>query len=174
MTTSNILYATTVNDTIATPVELYNDLDQHFHFDFDPCPLNPDPEFDGLQCEWGERNFINPPFSNVEAWIRKAVSTGKLCVMLFPARTMNEYWRELVWPHADRIYFFQRRITFVGFARPFPAPIAIVVFHAPASLRPLPVYEQLGGVPVATVTHWHAPAFTRHVPMKRRRKNPTQ
>ena len=45
-----------------TPPEVYTPLDQEFNFDFDPCPY-PLPEgFDGLTCEWGKSNYVNPPF----------------------------------------------------------------------------------------------------------------
>ena len=30
------------NDNIATPKELYERFDAEFHFDHDPCPLNPE------------------------------------------------------------------------------------------------------------------------------------
>lgn len=44
-------------DDWATPKELYDLLDKEFDFDFDPCPLNPN--FDGLEIEWGNNIFIN-------------------------------------------------------------------------------------------------------------------
>jgi hypothetical protein len=48
-----------------TPPNLYAELDAEFHFDFDPCPY-PVPEgFDGLTCEWGKRNYVNPPFGSI-------------------------------------------------------------------------------------------------------------
>jgi hypothetical protein len=79
-----------------TPPELYKALDDEFHFDFDPCPY-PKPEgFDGLTCEWGKSNYVNPPFGSIihqgkkkgpTAWVRKAIEEhkkGKLVVLVYP------------------------------------------------------------------------------------------
>src|ERR1039458_4540077 len=79
-----------------TPPELYAKLDAEFHFDFDPCPY-PLPEgFDGLTCEWGKSNWVNPPFGSIihngkkkgpTAWARKVISehdAGKTVVMVYP------------------------------------------------------------------------------------------
>lgn len=65
-------------------------------FDFDPCPY-PIPEgFDGLTCEWGQRNYANIPFGSIihqgkkkgpTAWVRKALAEwqkGKLVVLVYP------------------------------------------------------------------------------------------
>lgn len=43
---------TTSRDHQATPKNLYDALDQEFHFDFDPCPLHGEEKFDGLQVDW--------------------------------------------------------------------------------------------------------------------------
>jgi hypothetical protein len=90
-----------------TPPELYAALDAEFHFDFDPAPY-PRPEgFDGLTCEWGQSNYVNPPFISgspdapkggrkaggkrrapgITAWARKAIAEsgkGKQVVLVFP------------------------------------------------------------------------------------------
>jgi hypothetical protein len=79
-----------------TPPQLYAKLDAEFDFDFDPCPW-PLPEgFDGLTCEWGLRNYVNPPFGSImhmgrkkgpTAWVRKALveqRKGKLIVLVYP------------------------------------------------------------------------------------------
>ena len=79
-----------------TPPDLYAALNAEFHFDFDPCPF-PLPEgFDGLTCEWGRSNFVNPPFGSImhngkkkgpTAWMRKAIEEqkkGRLSVVVFP------------------------------------------------------------------------------------------
>ena len=79
-----------------TPPALYAALDAEFHFDFDPCPC-PLPEgFDGLTCEWGHSNYVNPPFGSIvhqgrkkgpTAWVRKAIeenAKGKRVVLVYP------------------------------------------------------------------------------------------
>lgn len=82
-----------------TPKGLYDALDAEFHFDFDPCPY-PLPEgFDGLTCEWGQSNYVNPPFGSIPppsgkgrklgptAWMKKALlerSKGKRVVIVYP------------------------------------------------------------------------------------------
>lgn len=79
-----------------TPPDVYNALDAEFHFDFDPCPY-PLPEgFDGLTCEWGSSNYVNPPFGSIihngkkkgpTAWVRKAIeenAKGKTVVLVYP------------------------------------------------------------------------------------------
>ena len=48
-----------------TPPELYAALDAEFAFDFDPCPFPLPADFDGLTCEWGASNYVNPPFGSI-------------------------------------------------------------------------------------------------------------
>jgi len=80
-----------------TPRDLMQDLENEFHFDFDPCPF-PKPEgFDGLTAEWGCCNYVNPPFGAIvyedgkkrgaTAWVRKAIEEyrkGKKVVLVYP------------------------------------------------------------------------------------------
>lgn len=79
-----------------TPPDLYAHLDAEFNFDFDPCPFPLPKGFDGLTCEWGWRNYVNPPFGSIihegkkkgpTAWARKAIEEqrkGKLVVLVYP------------------------------------------------------------------------------------------
>ena len=99
-----------------TPDYIYDPLNEEFDFDFDPCPFHSD--FDGLEIEWGERNFINPPYSRKlkEAFIRKAYGEskkGKLCVMLLPVSTSTKIFHEIIYPHAN-IRFLKGRVKFIG------------------------------------------------------------
>jgi len=79
-----------------TPHDLMEKLSEEFNFDFDPCPF-PLPEgFDGLAVEWGESNYVNPPFGSIihkgkkkgpTAWARKALfeyQKGKKVVLVYP------------------------------------------------------------------------------------------
>jgi len=103
-----------IHDDWATPKEFYDKLNEEFHFDFDPCPLNH--TFDGLNIDWGQSNFINPPYSRKlkEGFIRKAYEEsqkGKLCVMLLPVSTSTKIFHEVILPNAE-IRFIKGRIKF--------------------------------------------------------------
>ena len=52
-----------------TPTDLYEQLNQEFNFDFDPCPPNAD--FNGLEIEWKKSNFVNPPYDQQKLWVLK-------------------------------------------------------------------------------------------------------
>ena len=79
-----------------TPTNVYNELDQEFNFDFDPCPYPLPNGFDGLTIEWGNSSYCNPPFGSImhegkkkgpTAWARKAMAEqdkGKDVVMVYP------------------------------------------------------------------------------------------
>lgn len=105
------------SDNWKTPNELLFKLNNEFNFDFDPCPLGC-VEFDGLKIEWGNRNFINPPYSRFlkEAFIKKAFEEsklGKLCVMLLPVSTSTKIFHDIILPNAE-IRFLKGRIKFEG------------------------------------------------------------
>ena len=110
------------SDNWETPKSLYDSLDFEFNFDFDPCPIFLDeitPDKDGLLIEWGERNFINPPYSRKlkDAFVKKAIEQskyGKLCVMLLPVSTSTVLFHDYIKPNADEIRFVRGRVRFSG------------------------------------------------------------
>ena len=86
----------------ATPKWLYDELNKEFNFDFDPCPLHNPDNIDGLNIEWKERNFVNPPYGReIYGWIKKCFTEclkGKLIVALIPARTDTRWFNEFILP----------------------------------------------------------------------------
>lgn len=110
------------SDNWATPKDLYIKLDKEFYFDFDPCPLNTGeitPDTDGLLIEWGQRNFINPPYSRKlkDAFVKRAIQEskkGKLCVMLLPVSTSTALFHDYIQPNAKQIRFIKGRVKFQG------------------------------------------------------------
>jgi len=103
-----------------TPKNFYDKLNKRFNFDFDPCPFQHDlTKWDGLKIEWGQRNFVNPPYSRKlkEDFIKKAYResmNGKLCVMLLPASTDTKIFHTHIYGVA-KIEFIQGRLKFEGY-----------------------------------------------------------
>lgn len=116
-------------DDWSTPKQFYNDLNEEFNFTYDPCPLRA--EFDGLNEAWIGRVFINPPYSNIRAFISKGLEEIKqgnadVCVFLVPARTDTKWFHELVLDRAE-LRFIKGRLKF-GESKnsaPFPSMLAI-------------------------------------------------
>lgn len=107
------------SDNWKTPSPFYIVLNAEFGFDFDPCPLNNDMSWDGLQIDWKKRNYINPPYSRKlkEAFVKKAIEEskkGKLCVMLLPVSTSTKLFHDYIKPNAREIRFIRGRIAFEG------------------------------------------------------------
>lgn len=112
-----------------TPTKLMNELDNEFHFNFDPCPTNP--TFDGLSIEWKSRNYINPPYNQKDKWIKKAYEEfkkGKLCVMLLPSRTDTKAFHTYIYKQPGiEIRFIKGRLCFDDKSpAPFPSMIIIM------------------------------------------------
>lgn len=118
-----------------TPKAVYQVLDAEFSFDHDPCPPNWDIELDGaddgLIAEWGESNYVNPPYGNeIPKWIAKGYEEwqkGKTVVFLIPSRTDTRWWHDYCMK-ATEIRFIKGRLKFDDQPNPAPFPSAIIVF----------------------------------------------
>lgn len=118
------------NVDVATPGDIYQDLDKEFHFDHDPCPLK-HVGISGLLTDWGRSNFVNPPFNDIESWLSKGIqefNKGKTCVFLITARTNTRYWHKLVFPFASEIRFVEGKVKFEGYKEGYPVPVCIVIY----------------------------------------------
>ncbi len=124
------VHFSSLTDHWSTPHSVWAALNDEFHFDFDPCPLNCD--IDGLKIEWGKSNFVNPPYSNLKAWCKKAYEEslkGKTVVMLIPSRTDTAAWHDYCMK-AQEIRFIRGRLKFGDSKSSAPFPSAIVIFNA--------------------------------------------
>jgi site-specific DNA-methyltransferase (adenine-specific) len=110
------LFGSKNTDDWATPRYLYNQLDAEFHFDLDPCPL--EPKEDGLSIEWNGNIFVNPPYSKVKEFLQKAhieLKSGraKTVVFLVFVNTDTTWFHDYIYNKAE-IRFIKGRVKFVG------------------------------------------------------------
>lgn len=112
-----------------TPKAVYQTLDAEFSFDYDPAPFHP--TVDGLTSEWGNVNFVNPPYGReLPKWIYKDFEQwqqGKTVVFLIPSRTDTRWWHDCCMK-ATEIRFIKGRLYFDDGDGRAPFPSAIVVF----------------------------------------------
>jgi hypothetical protein len=79
-----------MNDDWKTPKWLM----EFFKDYYDPCPVNP--TFDGLKIDWKSPSFVNPPYSNVLEWVKKAIEESKKgvnVVLLLRVDTSTKFYR---------------------------------------------------------------------------------
>jgi len=125
-------------DDWATPPEIFEALNKEFKFTLDVCatPENAKcknfitPGQDALTVPWRGRCFMNPPFSQAAAFVKKAHDEARagraLVVALMAARTDTRYFHDFIYGKT-KIRFLKGRVKFVGakWAAPFPSMIVI-------------------------------------------------
>jgi phage N-6-adenine-methyltransferase len=85
-----------------------------------------------LEQPWnlGGWNWLNPPFADIEPWVRKAHREsllGAKTAMLLPAAVGSNWWNE--WVHGKAyVLFASPRITFVGEDDPYVKDCALLLF----------------------------------------------
>ncbi len=95
---------------------------------FDPCPLNPTPETDGLLIDWKNKTFVNPPYSTPLKWVRKAIeenNKGKTIVMLLRVDTSTTWFAELNQAKAKILWINGRLKHHTGKPANFPSMLVI-------------------------------------------------
>lgn len=121
-------------DNWGTPKDIYDALDKEFSFDLDPCPLNP--LVDGLEINWNGSIFVNPPYSDVGVWLKKAheelrKGNSHTIVFLVFARTDTKWFHNFVYGRSE-IRFLKGRIKFLFEGKqgnPAPTPSMLVIFR---------------------------------------------
>ncbi|AXH79404.1 MAG: DNA N-6-adenine-methyltransferase [Circular genetic element sp.] len=103
--------------------EISGNPDNDFKFDLDVCA-----DAENAKCEkyytiddnaifqnWDKFNFCNPPYSNIEPFVDKAIfeaRKGNHTCMLLPSRTSNPYWKK-IFDNAN-VLFIGGRLSFGG------------------------------------------------------------
>jgi phage N-6-adenine-methyltransferase len=128
------------NEEWETPIEIFNLLNEEFHFEIDLAALPHNaksakfytPVMDALKQEWHGVCWLNPPYgSQLSKWMQKAYDSAKngaTIVSLLPARTDTIWWHEYVLPYAE-IRYLRGRLKFSGAANSATFPSAIVIFR---------------------------------------------
>jgi phage N-6-adenine-methyltransferase len=122
-----------------TPQDLYEALDQRFHFELDPCATPQNAKCrrffskvnDGLKQKWTGRVFMNPPYGReIGRWVKKAFEESRhnaeLVICLVPARTDTRWWHD--WCLRGEIQFIRGRLKFGAAKNPAPFPSALIGF----------------------------------------------
>ncbi len=90
-------------------------------FDLDPCSCDPQPwgcakrcytiADDGLSKTWYGRVWMNPPYSNCAAWLKRMAQHNEGTALIF-ARTETKMFFDFVWGKATAVLFLRGRLYF--------------------------------------------------------------
>lgn len=128
---------TSNRDDWQTPKDFFDKLDRLFGFELDvaadatnaKCARYFDKEANGLNQEWSNRNWMNPPYGReISAWCAKAdeqAKKGKLTVALLPARTDTAWYHKYC--ASWHTIFIRGRLRFSD-AGSAPFPSMVVFF----------------------------------------------
>jgi site-specific DNA-methyltransferase (adenine-specific) len=114
-----------------TPKEVLDSLKNEFGNLFDPCPINPN--FNGLEIEWEDKTYVNPPYNNIHNWLQKAHSqlsknNCSLIIFLLPVDTSTKWFHNYVLGQAE-IRFIKGRLRFID-NKPAPFASMICIFRS--------------------------------------------
>lgn len=122
----------------STPADLFNELNDVFHFDLDACADASNAkclryftkEQDAIKQRWEGSVFMNPPYGReIAAFMRKAYKEsllGATVVCLVPSRTDTDWWHR--YARRGQIIFLRGRLRFGNAHASAPFPSAIVIF----------------------------------------------
>ncbi len=131
------------SDEVGTPEHIFHHYDKFYHFTLDvaatagnaKCPQFFTKEQDGLSQEWSGVVWMNPPYSYIDPWVKKAwefARSGRTVVALLPARTHRPWFDEYC--TSGRVRFLKRPIKFLGFKQ--PAMFASMIVEWSRTLMP--------------------------------------
>lgn len=143
--TQKIMFSSDKQDW-TTPQYIYDQLNKEFAFVTDvasseenhKAPNYFTKEDSGLDKQWKGSCFMNPPYDEIDKWIKKAYEEslhGTTVVALIPSRTDTKYFHNYCMK-ASEIRFIKGRLKFGNVANTAPFPSAVVVFEN--NTKPVP------------------------------------
>lgn len=109
------------SDNWGTPIHIKDRYKDYF----DPCPYNF--TTNGLEIEWEDKNFVNPPFSQLGKWcekIQEEAKKGKEIILLMPSRTDTKYFHDFLLPLNPKIEFIKGRLKYIDLDNSSKKPVA--------------------------------------------------
>lgn len=127
-----------------TPKDLFRKYDEKYHFTIDVCASDQTAkcaryytkEQNALAQDWnGERCWCNPPYGHIiKEFVKKAVESKALTVLLIPARTDTKLFHKYIYNRYP-VEFIKGRIRFVGAGSTAPFPsMAVIIDNLPDSI----------------------------------------
>ena len=109
------------SDVHITPDRVWDMIKENWGYEkeqfFDPCPVNP--QWNGLDIDWKELNYVNPPYSREQGekktlltlFVDKALEEKGTTIMLLPSKTDQEWFHKI---KEFDIMWIRGRLKFVG------------------------------------------------------------
>tara|TARA_B110000211_G_scaffold226782_1_gene280782 strand:+ start:176 stop:574 length:399 start_codon:yes stop_codon:yes gene_type:complete len=109
------------SDVHITPDRVWDMIKEEWGYEkeqfFDPCPVNP--QWNGLEINWKELNYVNPPYSRergdkktlLTLFVEKALEEKGTTIMLLPSKTDQEWFHKI---KEFDIMWIRGRLKFVG------------------------------------------------------------
>ena len=103
------------SDTHITPDRVFEIIEKEFYVKksemFDPCPENF--TIDGLKIKWKRWNFVNPPYTLLNQFVKKAIdeTNHAITIMLLPAKTDQQFFHDLLEKNY-KIVWIRKRLKF--------------------------------------------------------------
>jgi site-specific DNA-methyltransferase (adenine-specific) len=92
-----------------TPIELFKELDDEFHFELDVCAMNWNTKctnyfnigHNGLKQIWAPKIcFMNCPYSDIPSWLKKSKQEsikGAIVVAILPTDSSTHWFHNYIW-----------------------------------------------------------------------------
>ena len=140
---TNVLFSNKKEDW-ETPKDLFNKLNDEFHFTLDPCANINNHKCNkyytetenGLTQDWeGETVFCNPPYGRkIYKWVEKCYNESKkdntTVVLLIPSRTDTKYFHDFLYKKNNvELIFIKGRLKFENSKHPAPFPSLIAILR---------------------------------------------